>query len=281
VSRSRVANAREFDRLRDRAHRHRRILVPLAVGAGLGAVGLALFLPSTARAEDKGSQPTGERPSSDVPQLPKLKGRAQAERYLIEAEKVSKIDGIATFGLAASKRESGWNNMAVNNSEKEAAAACRAYDYQKTRAIEDSPYNDPEYFCWGTGGWFGQMPAYAVARKPFTDLNPIWAVHDPATSTAMFVASKESLIRRFFPKIPPEHRNWLAVRRSMASLKTFYDYEEEGERAKAVRKRFAENLKQIGVDPSFMYEHPSVSGYPGNQAVWDALRELETTKAAA
>lgn len=270
-----LANPADFNRLRDRA---RPWAVPVLVGAGVGLVGLAVLLPLTARAADTGgSKPTGARDPGEIPNLVQLKGRSYVEQYLDEAERVAKIEGLATFGLAASKKESGWNNMSVNDSSSEAAAACKAWKYQKTRALKDSPYQADKYWCWGTGGWFGQMPAYNVARKPFQDLNPIWAVHDPATSTAMFTASKASVIKNFFPKIPPEHRNWLALRRSMASLKTFYDYKEEGDRAKGVRRRFEENLKQIGVDPSFMYERPSAKDYPGNAVVWDALQQIQPT----
>ena len=270
-----LANPADWKRLRERS---RPWMIPALVGAGVGLVGLAVLVPLTAKAADTGgSKPTGVRDAEELG-LVKLKGRRYVEAYLDEAERVSKIKGLATFGLAASKRESGWNNMAVNDSKSEAASACKAWDYQKVRKLKDTPYQDPKYWCWGTGGWFGQMPAYALAREPFRDLNPIWAIHDPATSTAMFTAAKAGLIKGFFPKIPPEHRNWLAVRRSMASLKTFYDYKEEGDRAKAVRRRFEDNLKQIGVDPSFMYERPSAADYPGNAAVWDALQAVQPTQ---
>jgi len=243
-----------------------------AIPVAVGVLGLAIYVPVAAAAQ---SRPRKEARGVNVP---KLKGRKYVERYLDVAEEVSTIDGIATFGLAASKRESGWNNLAVNDSESEKAASCKAWERQRTRGLEGTPYNKAKYFCWGTGGWFGQMPAYNLSRTPFQNLNPRWAVHDPATSTAMFVASKHSLIKHFLPKLAPKHRNWLAVRRSMASLRTMYDVNEEGQRARDVRKRFAADLEAIGVDPDFMYEQPRVLDYPGNAAVWDALRG---TKAAA
>jgi hypothetical protein len=96
----------------------------------------------------------------------------------------------------------------------------------------------------------------------------------------MFTATIARLIKAYFPDLPPEHRNWLALRRSMASLKTFYDYKEEGERAPAVRERLTKDLAAIGVDPSFMYERPSASNYPGNAVVWDALRKIEPSVSA-
>lgn len=118
------------------------------------------------------------------------------------------------------------------------------------------------------------MPAYDLARDPFSSLNPVWAEHDPATSTAMFVVGRHEIIRNYLPKLPKEHRNWLAVRRAMASLKVFFDYQEKTARAKGVRQRFARHLQKIGVDPAFMYQQPVVLGYPGNRQLWDDLKNI-------
>lgn len=244
--------------------------VPIIAGAIMGAgLGVKAYMDADAQKM--------KVPTKKFPDMAKLHGRRYVEQYTAEAELVSKIAGLGTFGLAASKRESGWNNMAVNDAPSEARASCLAYEYNKGKSpLKESPYiSDPSYFCWGTGGWFGQMPAYVLARRPFETQNPIWAVHDPATSTAMFTATVRTLIRNHFPRLPEEHRNWLAIRRSMASLDVFYDYEETTDRAKGVRERLTENLEQIGVDPMFMYEKPTSSGYPGNQAVWDALRAIQ------
>lgn len=248
--------------------------LPVAVGTAAGLLGIGIAVPLAAAAE------TRPRTEARGVRVPKLKGRQYVERYLDRAEEVSTIDGIATFGVAASKRESGWNNLVVNDSDAEKAAACKGWERQRTRDLAGTPYNQAKYYCWGTGGWYGQMPAYNLSRTPFQDLDPRWAVHDPATSTAMFIASKHSLIKHFLPKLPPEHRNWLAVRRSMASLRTMYDVEEKGDRARDVRKRFAADLEAIGVDPDFMYEQPHVRNYPGNGAVWDALQAIEARPAA-
>jgi hypothetical protein len=205
-------------------------------------------------------------------------GSENVAHYLAAAEDASGIEGLTTFGLAVSLRESGWNNLAVNDSPREAAEACEAWERQRTRKLRDSPYNSEKFFCWGTGGWFGAMPAYDLARNPFENLNPLWAVHDPATSTAMFVARIVSVVRKHFPSLPKDHRNWLSVRRSQASLRTMRDFLETKERAKLTRQRLESDLETIGVDPGFMYTAPSIAEYPGNAAVWDALRDVRPLK---
>lgn len=254
------------------------IIPVLAAAVVVGGVGANALMTAQSQKEFKRNQLAKKKRSSELPNPPiQLDGKKYVQQYLVKAEEVSKIQGgLATFGLAASLRESAWNNLAANKTPKEARAACKAWEYQKNKELKRSPFvSEPEYWCWGTGGWFGGMPAYMLARDPFQNLNPILAVHDPATSTAMFVGTIHRLVKDYFPNLPPEHRNWLSIRRSMASLATMYDYNETRERARDVRERLAENLEDIGVDPDFMYQKPIVKGYPGNQVVWDALKSIK------
>ena len=209
--------------------------------------------------------------SEDKP-MKQIKGKAAIWPYLQAAEQASKIDGLATFGLAAAKRESGLSSTAANRSDSEAAAACKAWRRNRAKAFAGSPYDDEEHFCFGSGGWFGLLPGNALAVAPFTMMDPLVAIFDPATTTAAWTAFVSRVVRKHLPRLPVEHRNWLSVRRAMASLATMYDYREEHERSRAVKERLEKDLRAVGVDPAFMFTRATASGYPGNQAVLDATK---------
>lgn len=211
---------------------------------------------------------------SDVPQVEESKGRKAIWPYLETAERASGIKGLATFGLAASKRESGWKSTSANRTSSEAAAACAAWKRNRAKHFAGSPYDDAEHFCWGTGGWFGMMPGNGMAAEPFKLLDPLWAIFDPATQTAIWTAMMERVIRKHLPSLPREHRNWLSVRRAMASLATMRDFAEVNARSRETKERFRKDLIAVGVDPSFMFETASAKGYPGNSAVLAALQAI-------
>jgi hypothetical protein len=215
-----------------------------------------------AGASDAGPGPGGAR-------------RALLEKYLDAAEAVSGIVGLKRFALVASLRESNWNPNAANTSVREAGYACAGFNKAKATLFKSSPYrNEPERWCWGSGGWFGFLPSSALGRAGFYNLDP-YSVKDPASSVAYITAFVHSIIKTFLPKLPADQRNWLAVRRAMASLTTMYDWQENGETAKKVRARLAEFAVKAGVDPDFMFDIPPISQtYPGNANMLAAMKAV-------
>jgi hypothetical protein len=202
-------------------------------------------------------------------------GRVQLDALLVAAEQLSGIKHLREFGIAAAEQESKFYSTAKNTSESEATAACNLYEGALERGwFEQNPWrNEPERWCWGSGGWFGWLPATALSKKGLENLDPM-SVLDPIDGVAYLAAFVEALVTGDFNKLPADQRNWLSIRRAMASLTTMFDWEEQGEKgtAAAVRERFAESLAKTGVNPDFMYEIVEINNYPGNVAVLEGLR---------
>lgn len=233
------------------------VLFGLAAAAGLG-----LALSKTSKAT---------KPSATAYKLKSLAGATNVERYLTRAGEVAQIgNGFVPFGLAVSRRESDFNNLAHNQAPSEIAASCNLWE--GNYHYEDSPYGRYD-FCIGSGGWFGLLPATGLAPKAFNNQNP-QLIFDPAASTAMFTAFVEAIARKYFPKLPSEHHNWLSINRAMASLATMYDYNETGDRARENRERLEKHLSAIGASPNLMYLKPSIGNYPGAGQVWEDLKHL-------
>jgi hypothetical protein len=74
-------------------------------------------------------------------------------------------------------------DMRITPSSNEALQAARAYDRRASKLR--GPWPRARY-AWGTGGWFGLMPANAVAAygDGQADVDP-WAVADPHASVIM------------------------------------------------------------------------------------------------
>jgi len=227
--------------------------------AGVVGLALALGLSSTKKATKAAWEPKA------------LKGIDNVYRYLEAAGRAAQIgNGFVPFGLAVARRESGFNNLAANTSRSERAASCSLW--RGNSRYVNSQYGEA-YFCIGSGGWYGFLPATGLAPKVFRNHNP-QLIFDPAASTAMFTAYVEAIVRKYFPKLPYAHRNWLSVRRSMASLGTMYDYNETRSAARRSRESLAKNLIAVGASPELMYAHPSIGTYPGAEKVWEDLRRL-------
>lgn len=198
------------------------------------------------------------------PLPPQGGGFAQIQSIASQVEQRAQIPGFTAFALGTAQRESLGNNLAVNDSPSEAAAACRGYK----RNLGD-PYdryvNNPfpaERWCWGSGGWYGQLPSTALAAPGFHEDDP-YLVFDPVASTVLLADWIRRVKNGFFSKLPPEHRNWLTVRRFMSSNKIGLDYNEQLEKSPKVRERFAADLAKRGIDPSFMYKPVTIGNWPG------------------
>jgi len=230
---------------------------------GAAAVGtvalLAVLVPRRANAQ------------ADLPQ-----GYGELQRI---AQKVDPyIPGFSKFSLGVSYWESRGNSAAVNDSDSEAAAACRGYRRKADTLFANNPYPEQDW-CWGSGGWFGFLPSSALAAEGFHDLDP-YLVLDPEAQVAMFAAFVRRVARNWFGKLPPEERNWLTIRRFMAGNTVGLDWQEEKvlksdtdgiPRARKTRERFVKSLKQVGVNPSFMYQRVRIKDWPGAVQLWGKL----------
>lgn len=240
----------------------------------LSAIDMAIFLTLLPEHKKKPKR-TADRPIPDLAKYPTRKGREYVEAYLAEAEAAANIPGLATFGLAASHRESRWNNKVVN--PKDGPGACKFYRRVKGDQLVHNTHPEPQW-CFGSGGWYGQLPANAATSDPiFWESSP-YMIFSPSQSTAAWTARMRKTVRKYWDDLPPEHRNWLSLRRSMRSLEAFWDYNEAndaGTGSAGVRKRLAADLEAIGVDPNFMYQPVNLGPYPGTKAVYDRLRKLD------
>lgn len=187
-------------------------------------------------------------------------GFAQIQGLAGDVERRAGIPGFAAFALGVAERESDGNNLAANTSDSEAAAACHGYETNPGR-YGDSPY-PAERWCWGSGGWYGQLPSTALAAPGFEQSDP-YIVFDPLASTVLLADFVRRVVRGHFSKLPASARNWLTLRRFMASNTVGLDYGETLARSRAVRERFASDLAKRGISPSFMYEPVTIRAWPG------------------
>jgi len=212
--------------------------------------------------------PTGSAcvkiPRSDAPAL---------IRKLAEAvERTGTLTGFTTFALAVAYTESRCCNCAINR--KDAPSACRLYKGSKKRGFyATNPFREEDW-CFGSGGWFGFMPATGLAaggpKGLFAKANP-QLIHDPVVSVVMLADFVERIIRKYGAK------NWLAVRRGMASPKLVSDYSEtKHPRSKKVRERFTEALMKNGISnpEDFMKAPVSIKGYSGAAKILNDLQKL-------
>lgn len=192
---------------------------------------------------------------------------ASLSDLLQRAADVAEIDdAFVPFGLAVAHRESRFNPNARNTDAIQ--NSCELYDASAS-IFANNPYGRSA-FCIGTGGLYGFMPATGLKPKVFRNLNP-QLIFDPVASTAMFADYVTRIVSNYFDQLPAEHRNWLAVRRSMAGLSVMFDTDESTERAREVRTRLAVDLAAIGADPDLMYDRPRLGTYPGAATVWSEL----------
>jgi hypothetical protein len=184
-------------------------------------------------------------------------------------EAAGTLPGFATFATAAAWTESRWRSSAANRTPSEASAACRLFRGARKRGFFLGNPHPEAAWCFGSGGWFGLMPATGLAaggtKGPFSRSDPALVFH-PASSVVMLA----DLVRRLV--VSYGAGTWLAVRRGMASPGLVRDDVESKQRSRAVRARFEEALRKAGADPAFMYRKPDASGYPGAARLLEILR---------
>lgn len=218
-------------------------------------LGLAVVAIAGTAAANDGGYPTG----------PPTK--AGHEEMLGVLDRMDAPDDWQTFFSAVGYWESRFNNLTENTSTREAAAAKRAYNYMRDKGrFADSPWPDSAY-TFGSGGWYGLLPAYALEAFHGTDLEnlePREAIHDPVTSTIMAIAYARRLFRW-----AAFDGTWLSLRVGFANPSKMGDPDFVAE----VRGRFAESLRAIGAPESFMHRQvSSLSGLPDAPALFYAMK---------
>lgn len=238
-------------------------LIPAAIFAGY------LLAPKSARASSYAVPEQGG-------------GFAQIQALSDRVEQIAGMPGFSAFALGTAQRESRGNNLAMNDSASEAAAACRGYRAntgQRSDRYSDNPFPQDRW-CFGSGGWFGQLPSTALAAPGFANSDP-FLVFDPISSVVFLADFVRRVRRGFFSRIPAEHRNWLTVRRFMSSNSHGLDWREELEKSPRIRERFAADLEARGIDPSFMYQKVRITNYPGAVPLFETLSGSQPQAAPA
>ncbi len=174
-----------------------------------------------------------------------------------------------------------WSNLSNNDSASEVRASCRGWERLKDTRYKDNPYGERAW-CIGSGGWFGFIPTTGLYANGFQNEDPA-LIYDPAASVAMFA----DFVRRVtnnWPKIPPEHRNWLTMRRFMAGNTVGFDWDENKvlnsdtdgiPRSVKVRLKFPEALYKAGLPADFMYRPVEVTNLPSAIKLWERLRKVK------
>ena len=142
----------------------------------------------------------------------------------------------------------------------EARAACKAYNKNYEKWFKGSEYPEIQY-CFGSGGWFGFLPAYGIISgfkatpEYIRTINP-WDVTDPYISVVMAVGFARGLMN--WKQFKAGGSTWLALR---------IGWGKPGNMAKTnmsskVRNNFGKQLAKVGVDPSFMDRKVTVLSIP-------------------
>lgn len=201
--------------------------------ATLFAVALGLQREDTPKLPDP---PPPEGPSSggggeSMEAYPKVTGYAKVEA---NARKYAQLRGwpksaqdwLGTFAKVQAFSESRSNSHATNDSDSEAAASERARERTLEKGKLDivfENYPDAADWNWGSGGWFGFLPAYGLSA--FNDvadqvegepLSP-YDVYDPWRSTVMLADFMRRVVRNRFGGIDASERNAYALKRGFAA----------------------------------------------------------------
>lgn len=155
--------------------------------------------------------------------------------------------------------ESGANPDAINDDPDEAAAAARSYDRNEDR-LDECGYPRSSY-VFGSGGWFGFLPAVGVLQlgKKHRCINPA-DVFNPRIATAMAVGFANGLMRREGFKALP---TW-------ANLRTMWGAPSKGGDAgylASKRPKHNEHAKAVGLSPAWLDQPARATGLTAAQAL--------------
>jgi len=155
----------------------------------------------------------------------------------------------------------------------EAKAACRAYEKNFDKWFRNSPYPAARY-CFGSGGWFGLLPAYGVISgfKATPELIPQidpWDVSDPLVSLVMAIGLARGLMN--WQQFEEGGGTWLALRIGWGNPSAM----DEAQSKLDIRKSFGEQLGILDVPPSFMDRRPSPLTIPKGGHLLELLERRE------
>jgi len=134
--------------------------------------------------------------------------------------------------------------------EAEAAAACRGYERNRAKYFANAPWSAARY-CWGSGGFFGLLPAFGVISgfratpELIAQIDP-WGVADPVVGFVMAVGFARGLMG--WKQFRAGGSTWLALATGWGEPGKMGDRAAQDKR----RKKFAEALDLLGVPRSFM-----------------------------
>lgn len=173
-----------------------------------------------------------------------------------------------------------------NTTTSEAAAAGRAYDaaakkgwYPATRAAY--PRRD---WDWGSGGWYGLLPAYGLEAYKWTEkditgrpLSP-YDIFDAWRSTVMMHAFAQRVIANRFGKIPASERNAYALKRGFAAGSLVA--KPDADRSKKSAANLDKAMTKLGIPKQWALQPvPAAIGQSANYAAITNAGELEYTSA--
>ena len=181
------------------------------------------------------------------------------------------MPGFADFAAAAAYGESRSNPSARNTSASEAARA--AQGFKKFRRMYDVDERRPGDWTFGSGGWFGFLPSTALGEREWSDADPR-LIFDPVAATVLMAAFAQRVARRHFGQLPASARDWLTIRRFMASNRTGLDFLEERPGTEERRQKLERHYQHTGSDPIGMHT-PVQWARRADQAYLKELRKRE------
>lgn len=215
-------------------------------------------------------------------------GLEMLRRWADLAESATGMTGFSQFALAAAYTESRGDNLVargrgplppnveLNEDSNEAKAACALFLGAKGRGFYAHTRYPKAWWCIGSGGWFGMMPATGLSAAgtdgPFSKSSP-FLIFEPIESVVMLAdLVARTVWSRAFQSLPEDEQNWLAIRRGMASNRFISDYDESYQRSSEVRERLEAALIQTDSTPDLAFRAVAVAGYPGAGPLYTQLR---------
>lgn len=177
---------------------------------------------------------------SEVSEVP-----ASAQEIRDAAARLGVSQDWGTFLAAVAHHESRWNIDAANRSSSEAAAARALYEAPQNAWLRDCG-NPAEWYSWGSGGWYGMLPASAMRAFSGTPLaceDPRRVLADPLLSTAAALGYAQRLMG--WKAWRRSDKSWRALNRGWAAPGKM-DQPLEG-----TDKRWERALRALGVPSSW------------------------------
>lgn len=200
---------------------------------------------------------------------------------LLRVEQVSRIPGAARFLAVASKRESGWNPKAHNetttggaNGRGEVGASQDAYAARQAKLPKLAHGQAAANF--GSGGLFGLLAPYFLwtgtpevgGEAPLLDLEPT-SVFNPEIAAFAAAVYMQRIIDNY------DVEDWGDVRAGWASP-SLLTSGRGGEKYNEVRERFAADAAKVGIDlddAATIPKKPDASAWPGVLKVYAGMTE--------